>query len=213
MAKVVIGIDECGIGSLAGSVVAAGVVLPVVGRSIESEETPIPGLRDSKKLAETVRNQMAERIRNEALYWVILRSGAKKVDRYGIGTCRFTCMKWCAIFCKHFFPEGHIIVDGNIPIPGISHQRCIVKADDKIPAVQAASIIAKVHRDELMIKLGEKYPRFDFGTHKGYPTPEHLRALKKYGPCPQHRRSYKPVRRALKHVCDQNDKGAVQRAY
>lgn len=199
--KVVIGCDEVGYGSWAGAIVVAAVVYPVFGGSVFSERKPVPGLRDSKKISENERNRLDPIIKDSALYWVILGSGSKAIDRVGVDKCRMTCMEWCIFFCRYYFPNSHVIVDGNRPIPRVKDQTCIVKADDKIPSVQAASIIAKVYRDKMMIKLAEKYPRYGFEKHKGYGTPYHTKTLLKYGPCLQHRRSYKPIKEVLRARC------------
>lgn len=209
--KVVIGIDEVGLGPIAGPVVVAATVLPVIGRNSFSDKSPIPGLRDSKKLSDNERRRLDPIIKDTVLYWVILGSGSKKIDKVGIDKCWMACVEWCVFLSRIYYPDAHMIVDGNRPIPGVRNYSCIVKADDKIPAVQAASVIAKVFRDELMIKIAGKYPRYGFEQHKGYGTPHHMETLVEYGPCPHHRRSYKPVREAI-HVRAEDDQEAKKHA-
>ena len=185
--KLIIGADEVGLGCIAGPAVTAAVVLP--------EDKKFVGLKDSKKMKPGDREWMSVKIKEEALGWVIAGSSSKNIDRYGISACRWFCMAMCANECLRRFPDARVIVDGNVTIPGIPKnlQKAVVKADDKFQAVSAASVIAKVHRDHLMIKLWEKYPYYNWKKNAGYGTKEHLAALRKYGVTPQHRKSYGPV--------------------
>ena len=185
--KLVIGTDEVGLGCIAGSLVAAAVVLP--------ENKVFHGLRDSKKMRPGDREWVAEKIREEALGWVIAGASSKKIDRYGISPCRWYCMAMCVNECLRRFPKAQVIVDGNVTIAGIPRdlQKAVVKADDKYQAVSAASVIAKVHRDHLMTKLWERYPYYGWNRNAGYGTKEHLTALRKYGVTHHHRKSYGPV--------------------
>lgn len=181
-----IGVDEVGIGSICGPVVVAAVVFP--------KKVPVAGLRDSKKLTDKRRRELAPRIMEAALHWVIARSSSRQIDKFGIAICKRACMTAVARRCLARFPNAVVIVDGTDPIPKVDC-RCVVKADDMVPAVSAASIIAKVHRDDYMIVLSEKYPLYGFDKHMGYPTTAHLRVLNSRGRCPEHRLSYGPLKK------------------
>lgn len=185
--KVLIGIDECGIGCLAGPVVVGAVVLG----------EPISGLRDSKKLSQNRRATLAAKIQSSALYWAIAQSGIKLINRHGIARCHKDCIRAVAKMVRQLYPDEEIILDGNTSVTGIGRHKPIVKADDTVPAVSAASIIAKVHRDNLMIKLAESFPRYGWERNKGYGTQEHIQAMEIHGVTEHHRRAYKPVREAL----------------
>jgi ribonuclease HII len=190
--KFIVGVDEVGLGPVAGPVVVAAAALRA-GHTIV-------GVTDSKKLTANRRRSLIEPIKEAAVHWVIAQSSVKQIDRFGIARCKQTCMKWAAIFCLHrVFPFGvvDVIVDGIDPIPGVDCS-CIIKADVTVPAVSAASILAKVHRDALMEKAAEKYPRYGFDKHKGYLTAQHRDALSRHGPCPIHRRSYEPIKSMVK---------------
>jgi len=189
--QLIIGIDEVGLGPIAGPVVTAAVVLP--------KDVEIKGVRDSKKVSENRRLDLIHDIDREALFWVMAESSVKAIDKFGIRACNRACMKWCAKVALHKFPDGLVIVDGTDPVLGVemSRQRVIIKADDKFQAVSAASIMAKVHRDKYMINASTKFPMYMFHKHKGYLTPDHRAQLNKYGPCPEHRRSFRPVQKAL----------------
>lgn len=189
--KLIIGADEVGLGSIAGPVVTAAVVLP--------PDLELHGLRDSKKVTPSDREWLSGQIKEQALGWVIAGSSSKLIDKNGIAVCRWYCMAMCVCECLEKFPDAQIIVDGNKPIPGVPRelQKAIVKADDKFPAVSAASVIAKVHRDHMMVKLWERYPVYDWKKNAGYGTKAHMTALHKYGVSPHHRRSYAPVRQQL----------------
>lgn len=188
----IIGADEVGTGALCGPIYVAAVVL--------NEGDVIQGVMDSKKLREATRARLVPRIDRCSIYWLMARSSSKMIDKYGVARCTEACMKWAARLCLQRFPDAQVIVDGNKLIPGIPRkkQKAIVKADATVPAVSAASVLAKHHRDEYMIKLAEKWPLYDFQQHKGYGTAAHLSSLNEYGPCPEHRRSYRPVKEASK---------------
>jgi ribonuclease HII len=181
---VIIGCDEVGLGPIAGAVVVCAVAF--------DEKTRIHGLTDSKALTPYRRAALLEAINAEALHWVLAWSSAKRIDRYGIAVCKRACMTAVAKQCLAR-TGGTVIVDGVDPIPGVESQ-CIIRADAKIQAVSAASVLAKVYRDDQMMAAAERWPRYGFDRHKGYPTPMHIRALQRYGPCPIHRRSYGPVK-------------------
>jgi ribonuclease HII len=190
--RVIIGVDEVGTGALAGPVVVAAVAFPI--------KSSLPGLDDSKKLSNSKRHHLRPMIERAALHWAIARSTSKKIDEFGIAVCKRACMREVATRCLQALSDDvdvEVIVDGVDPIPGVVC-RCIIKADATVPAVSAASILAKVHRDDYMRKIAEKYPRYFFDRHVGYGTSRHLRALEREGPCPEHRRSFAPVRKIVK---------------
>ena len=183
------GVDEVGRGPLAGPVVAAAVIF--------CGGWPA-GLRDSKKLSGRRRSALAEQIRTEALSWGIGRASVAEIDELNILRASHLAMQRAvaALDCE---PDG-LLIDGNLlprfTIPAIA----VIKGDDRVPVISAASIIAKVDRDREMCRLAERYPGYGLERHKGYPTAEHLAALRTLGPTPEHRLSFAPVRRALQSV-------------
>ena len=187
MSVAVIGVDEVGLGCLAGPVVAAAVVL----------EGTIDGLADSKKLSHNKRVVLAAQIRKEALYWAIAQSSAKFINKTNIARCHKDCIRAAVRIVRCYYPDEELILDGDVFVKGIGDHKPIVKADGKIPSVSAASIIAKVHRDTLMVEMAANYPRYGWERNKGYGSKEHLDALEEYGVTDQHRKAYAPVRRAL----------------
>jgi len=188
--NLVIGIDGVGLGALAGPIIIAAVVM-------ERDQT-IKGVRDSKKVSKNRRIDLVHDIDQQSLYWIMAQSSSKSIDKYGIRTCNLMCMKWCAKIAMKLYPDALVIVDGTDPVPDIamSKQRVVIKGDDKFMSVGAASIMAKVQRDKYMVSLSTEWPAYLFHDHKGYGTRDHIHALNKYGPCPEHRMSYEPVKRA-----------------
>lgn len=185
----IIGVDEVGVGPCAGPVVAAAVVWP--------EDGFRKGLGDSKKLSAKRRGLMAPVIEEEAPYWAVGFASCAQVDARGVHECRFAVMTELAQECRRSLGvELPVIVDGDVSLR-IGGCTAVVKGDESVPAVSAASILAKVFRDEYMVLIGKKYPQYGFGQHKGYVTAEHKAALVKYGPCLEHRRSYAPVKSVL----------------
>lgn len=183
----VAGVDEAGRGPLAGPVVAAAVIL--------DDANEISGLADSKKLSEKKREYLAASIQEKALSWSVARVEHQEIDELNILQASLLAMK-CAVEGLDIEPD-HVQVDGN-RAPNLSYSvEAIVKGDQTIAAISAASILAKVSRDQEMVAFGERYPGYGFAQHKGYPTKQHLLALEKLGVCPIHRRSYGPVRRYL----------------
>ena len=198
MSDFMIGIDEVGLGSLAGPVVAAAVVFPWTGVSNSGQlKSPVEGLNDSKKLTDNRRRVLRKLIMEEAPYWAISVADIELINKYGIKRCHHDCMGAVAKLCREHYPEAHITIDGVQPIKGVRNCKCEVRADGRVPTVSAASIIAKVFRDDLMIKLSSKHPRYAWASNKGYGSPEHMAALKRYGVTPYHRRHYAPVRRLI----------------
>jgi ribonuclease HII len=188
----IIGVDEVGLGCIAGPVVTAGVVMPA--------KLKIPGVKDSKKVKlEGERHRLSGIIKERAEFWCIAISSVEHINEAGIKRCQMACLRSCALMCLELFPEGKVIVDGKETIPGVpwKKQKAVIKADDKFQAVSAASIIAKVHRDRIMVDLWCDFPHYDWKKNAGYPTPAHKTALNKFGVTVHHRRDYKPVRKAL----------------
>jgi ribonuclease HII len=181
------GVDEAGRGPLAGPVVAAAVVL--------DPERPIIGLRDSKKLSAAQRERLADEIRGRALDWALGRAEADEIDRLNILQATLLAMRRAVESLRT--PPQRVLVDGNrCPRLNVACE-AVVRGDSTVPAISAASILAKVARDAAMQRLHATYPGYGFDGHKGYPTAAHLAALGRIGPCPEHRRSFGPVRRAI----------------
>lgn len=189
------GVDEVGRGPLAGDVVAAAVIL--------DPKKPIEGLCDSKKLSEKKREALFPIIQACALSYSIARASVTEIDRLNILHASLLAMKR-AVEGLSVQPE-HVLVDGN-KLPRWRYAaEAVVKGDARVPAISAASILAKVARDREMVALHQQYPGYGFNQHKGYPTAVHLRALKQYGPLPIHRRSYGPVARYFTPVQEQDE--------
>lgn len=185
--RLLAGVDEVGVGPLAGPVVAAAVIL--------DPDWFISGLADSKKLTENRRLELAEVIKETALAWSIGRVDNHAIDRLNILQARMLAME-LAVSGLPIRPE-HVQVDGN-RCPSLECTvEAVVKGDQTIAAISAASILAKVTRDNEMILLDKQYPGYGFARHKGYGTRDHMAALEKLGACEIHRTSYAPVRRVL----------------
>lgn len=181
------GVDEAGRGPLAGDVVAAAVVLDPARR--------IEGLRDSKRLSARRREVLAEEIRRCALAWSIARASVAEIDSLNILQASLLAMHR-AVQGLAVVP-GLVLVDGN-RLPRWDYpSQAVVKGDDRVPAIAAASILAKVQRDADLQVLDAQWPGYGFATHKGYPTAAHLEALQRLGVTPVHRRSFAPVRALL----------------
>ena len=182
------GVDEAGRGPLAGPVVAAAVIL--------DDLAPIKGLKDSKQLSARARERLYDEIRAKALCCCIAQASVEEIDALNILQATLLAMRR-AVEGLRLRPH-QVLVDGNqlplLPMPALA----IVKGDAKVEAISAASIVAKVYRDRLCLELHARHPQYGFDGHKGYPTPAHLSALREYGVCPQHRRSFAPVRAALR---------------
>jgi ribonuclease HII len=185
--KLIAGVDEAGRGPLAGPVVAAAVIL--------DDLKPVAGLADSKTLSERKRERLFDEIRARALCVCIAEASVDEIDAHNILGATLLAMRR-AVDGLRLTPHA-VLVDGN-RVPGLPMAaRAVVKGDARVQAIAAASILAKVHRDRLCLALDERHPQYGFAAHKGYPTPEHLRALQRYGPCSEHRRGFAPVRAAL----------------
>ena len=183
------GVDEAGRGPLAGPVVAAAVIL--------HPDDEIEGLADSKKLSAKRRNELAQQIRQRALSWAVAWSNPGEIDELNILAATMLAM-WRAIAGLSVLPTA-VQVDGN-RLPDLTfgdtsiEGEAIVKGDAKVPAISAASIIAKTTRDGIMEFLDRIHPEYDFARHKGYGTEIHRARLQEYGPCEHHRFSFAPVK-------------------
>jgi ribonuclease HII len=181
------GVDEAGRGPLAGPVVAAAVIL--------DPARPIAGLRDSKALTAAARLRLSLQIRQHALAWSIAEASVSEIDALNILQATLLAMQRAVAALSPAADAARI--DGNrlprLPIPA----QALVRGDALDPAISAASILAKTHRDALMQALDVHYPDYAFARHAGYPTAEHLARLREHGPCPAHRRSFAPVRALL----------------
>lgn len=179
--KYVIGLDEVGRGCLAGPVVAAGVVF--------HPDTDIPEIRDSKMIKEEERIRLSERIKEEALFWTVQEGSIDEINKLNILWASLQTMQKCVDALKPT-PE-YLLVDGNRYINSLIPYTCLVKGDDRSMSIAAASIIAKVYRDEMMKKLHDEFPEYGWDTNVGYPTSTHKKALKELGYTEYHRTSFK----------------------
>jgi ribonuclease HII len=188
IAKLVAGVDEAGRGPLAGSVVAAAVIL--------GDAHGVTGLTDSKKLSATKRSRLEAQIKQNAVAWAIGEASCTEIDEINILQASMLAMKR-AVLKLSPSPEQALIDGNRVPdIPGLS-MRAIVKGDLYEPCISAASILAKEHRDRQMLELDQQYPQYQFARHKGYPTQLHRALLKQYGVSPVHRISFRPVRELI----------------
>ncbi len=181
------GVDEAGRGPLAGPVTAAAVML--------DPARPIAGLRDSKKLSAAARERLADAIRRDALAWCVAEASVEEIDALNILKATMLAMRR-AVDGLGRAPDD-VWVDGNRCPEWPWRSQAVVKGDDKVAAIAAASILAKTARDAFMCRLHETYPVYGFDRHMGYGTAQHLDALKAHGACPQHRRSFAPVKLVL----------------
>ncbi len=177
------GLDEAGRGCLAGPVVAAAVILP--------GKHDLPGLTDSKKISAVGRERLALEIRKQAVSWSLGLSWPREIETVNILRASLLAMRR-AVRSLKTAPEA-LIVDGVHPVPLNVPQQAMVRADALVPAVSAASILAKCYRDRLMSQLDRRYPGYGFARHKGYPTAMHLEALRRLGPSAMHRRTFQGV--------------------
>lgn len=199
------GVDEAGRGPLAGPVVVAAVVLG-------SGRTPVNGLDDSKQLCARRREVLYQRIVERALAWHVVAVEVEEIDRINIFQATMVGMRRAVEGVMHAAELARI--DGNalprgLPCPA----EAWIGGDARDRAIMAASILAKVTRDRLMVALHEQWPQYGFDAHKGYSTPAHLAALSTHGPCPHHRRSFAPVRQSMNRtdveICGSGDSFAV----
>jgi ribonuclease HII len=186
----VAGVDEAGRGPLAGPVVAAAVIL--------DDLHPIKGLADSKKLTALQRERLYDEIRGKALCYAVAHASVQEIDELNILQATLLAMRR-AVQGLRLLPKL-VLVDGNrIPVLPMRAE-AIVQGDDKVTAISAASILAKVTRDRWCLDMDSQYPAYGFAKHKGYGTAQHLAALQVHGPCALHRTSFKPVAELLNRV-------------
>lgn len=183
------GVDEAGRGPLAGPLVVAAVILDA--------QRPVVGIKDSKKLSESARNTLASKIRGTALAFHIEVISRAEIDQHNILQATLRGMAR-ALHALNVRPHLALIDGNQLPERLPCAARAIIGGDASEPAIGAASILAKVERDRLMIAMENLYPGYGFAQHKGYPTPGHFAALDQLGPCPEHRHSFAPVKLALK---------------
>ncbi|MCF6777171.1 ribonuclease HII [Thiotrichales bacterium 19X7-9] len=182
--KLIAGVDEAGRGPLVGAVVAAAVIL--------DPNNPIEGLADSKKLTEKKRQKLAIEIKEKSLSYAIAEATEAEIDEINILNAALLAMKRATEQLNK--QPDFVFVDGN-KLPNWQYaSEAVIKGDSKIQAISAASILAKVHRDNMMIQLDELYPQYGFKQHKGYPTKAHIEAITTYGILKEHRKSFKPIR-------------------
>lgn len=187
VAHCIAGVDEVGRGPLVGAVVTAAVIL--------DPNKPILGLADSKKISEKKRLMLCREIKEKALSWSIGRAEPHEIDQLNILHATMLAMQR-AVAGLSLTPD-FVLIDGNrcpvLPMPA----QAVVKGDSLVAEISAASILAKVTRDQEMADLDQQYPEYGFAQHKGYPTAKHLEQLTRFGPIPEHRRSFAPVRNIL----------------
>ncbi|WP_291010163.1 ribonuclease HII [Hydrogenophaga sp.] len=181
------GVDEAGRGPLAGPVVAAAVIL--------DDRAPIKGLADSKQLSERRREQLYDEIRAKALCCSVAQASVEEIDRLNILQATLLAMQRAVLGLR--LKPAKVLVDGNrLPALDVLAE-AVVSGDALVPAISAASILAKVTRDRLLLTLHEQFPAYGFDRHKGYGTAQHLLALRTLGPLEAHRRSFAPVARVM----------------
>jgi ribonuclease HII len=189
-ARLICGVDEAGRGPLAGAVVAACVVL--------NPRKPIEGLADSKQLTAAQRETLAVQIRANALAWAVASASVEEIDHINILQASLLAMRR-ALEALDVEP-AQVLVDGLYCPPSRWPSKAVVQGDATVPAISAASILAKVTRDAAMCDLHLQRPEYGFDRHKGYHTPEHLAALQRHGPCAFHRRTFSPIREMLAQI-------------
>ena len=182
--RTLVGIDEVGIGCLAGPVVAAAVIL--------DPANPIYGITDSKKISEQRRKALADQVMANAVDWAVGQASVSEIDQHNILRASHLAMQRAYGDLKS--DATLVLVDGNKSPYFPVESKAVIKGDETVLAIGAASIIAKVFRDGLMEELGKKYPAYDFERNKGYPTKSHMQTLRAIGPCAQHRNSFAPVK-------------------
>lgn len=187
-ARRIAGIDEVGRGPMFGPVVAAAVIFP--------ERCRLPGLTDSKQLTEKQRNEYDAAIRACAVAWAIAAVDVETIDRINIRRASLLAMRMAverlAATPSSLLPD-YLLIDGRDTIDWPCAQQAVIGGDARSLSIAAASVLAKVHRDRLLVELDAAYPGYGLARHKGYCSPEHMEALKRLGPTPLHRKSYQPV--------------------
>ena len=212
------GLDEAGRGCLAGPVVAAAVILDAA--------SPIPGLADSKKLTPARREALADAIKSQALAWGLGLSWPDEIDRLNILQATFLAMSRALVALRGKYPAAPVpglLIDGPHTIPGAAlaaaghapgtlPQQAVIRGDGRIPAIAAASILAKTHRDQFMAALDRRFPGYGLVGHKGYATQAHYAAIEHLGPCPAHRLTFAGVAAPRLNTSGPNAPGQVRQA-
>ncbi len=195
----VCGLDEVGRGPLAGPVVAAAVVLPRAGDPDFAEaQRRLRGLTDSKQLSERQRERFAEILPSIARAWAVAELSPAEIDRLNILRASQEAMRLALAKVRRKLTPDILLIDGHLVLPGIrTPQVALVKGDSRSISIAAASVLAKVHRDRVMVRLHDAHPQYGFDRHKGYPTREHQAALARHGLSPHHRLSFAPCARLL----------------
>jgi len=192
MTEIQIGIDEAGVGPLAGPLVVAVVALPYHLR--------IRGVKDSKKMTEKSREDTIDLIHRSALFYEVLLAQPAEVDREGIWGAWKTLCTALVTSVRKKYPDQEVLIDGNRTIGTLRNIQTVVGGDTIHQCISAASILAKQAQCGAMLDLHKKFPQYGFSDHHGYGTPDHYKALEKYGPCEAHRKSYRPVQQAYRHA-------------
>jgi ribonuclease HII len=186
-ARRIAGVDEAGRGPLFGPVVAAAVILP--------KGCHLQGLTDSKKLSAKKRTELDAAIRTHAVCWAIAEVDAETIDRINIRRASLLAMRRAVERLAH--SPDFLLIDGRDTIDWDCPQQAVIRGDGASFSIAAASVLAKVYRDRLLVKLDGEYPGYGLARHKGYGSPQHIAALERLGPTPLHRRSYRPVAQML----------------
>ena len=188
--RCVAGIDEAGRGALAGPVVAAAVALPPE-TALDAADLPWSQVRDSKQLSPARRGTLFDAVQQHALAWAIGCVDAVTIDQIGIAAATRRAMQQAVAALA---PAADALVIDWVKLPSVNlPQQSFIKADQRVVSVAAASILAKVHRDRLLVELGARYPAYGFSQHKGYGTAQHRAAIATHGPCPAHRHTFAPI--------------------
>lgn len=170
---------------MAGPVVAAAVLLP------DAPSAALKGVRDSKKMTPARRELLFDAVRAHSLRWSVGWAGPREVDRYNILQATFLAMRRALLRLGPADPASLIVVDGNRVVPGVKAPQCaVVSGDDRSLSVACASVVAKVVRDRWLRALARRHPEYGFEKHKGYGTADHMRAIERVGPCPEHRLTF-----------------------
>jgi ribonuclease HII len=184
--ELIICIDEAGRGPWAGPLTAAVVVCP--------KDKEFKGVKDSKKMSEDARENSIDLIHKEALFYRVGQMANTTIDQFGLEWAWDEIVCYLAMEARREFPDAKLIVDGDQKVAGILNQVAIPKADTFIPGVSAASVLAKYAQTSWMNDYHVKYPVYGFNKHRGYGTPQHMKALEEHGPCPIHRMSFRPLK-------------------